>query len=195
MHPEARHFLDFVKSAFPTFFDGVRCLDAGAADINGNNRHYFSNSEYIGNDVFPAPNVTILSKTSDLRFADGHFDTIVSSECFEHDLFYSDSLKNIVHMLKPGGLFAFTCASTGRGEHGTLRTTQGCSLTTQLGDMEWANYYKNLTEDDVKEAVPIDDIFEHYQFFYNPASYDLYFWGVKKGGRNDIKAPTYEIHA
>ena len=193
MHPEARHFLDFVKNAFPKFFEGVRCLDAGAADINGNNRHYFSNSEYIGNDVFPAPNVTILSKTSDLRFTDGHFDTIVSSECFEHDLFYRESLQNIVRMLRPGGLFGFTCASTGRAEHGTLRTSPHASMTTQTGDMEWANYYKNLTEGDVREAVDIDSEFEHYQFVYNPTSYDLYFWGIKKGGNNDSNPPFYEI--
>lgn len=193
MHPEARHFLDFVKNTFSTFFENVRCLDAGAADINGNNRHYFSNSEYTGNDVFPAPNVTILSKTSDLRFADGYFDTIVSSECFEHDLFYNESLKNIVRMLKPGGLFAFTCASTGREEHGTLRTSPHASMTTHTGDTEWANYYKNLTEDDVREAIAVDVVFEHYQFFYNPTSYDLYFWGIKKGAASEISPSTYVI--
>ena len=35
-----------------------------------------------------------------------------------------------VQLLKPNGLFAFTCTSTGRGEHRTLRTGKYCSYRT-----------------------------------------------------------------
>lgn len=91
-------------------------------------------------------NVTIVSKTKDLPFENESFDTITSTECFEHDPEYKDSLLKIIEMLKPDGLFFFTCASTGRPEHGTRRTTPNHSYGTigKIEDME--DYYKNLTE-------------------------------------------------
>jgi cyclopropane fatty-acyl-phospholipid synthase-like methyltransferase len=65
-----------------------------------------------------------VSKTKDLPFGNNTFDTIISSECFEHDPEYKESFIKIYNMLKPDGLFCFTCASTGRNEHGTRRTLQ-----------------------------------------------------------------------
>jgi SAM-dependent methyltransferase len=171
----------FIKTNFPDFFAYKRVLDVGAGDINGCNKELFRACDYHGNDVVASPNTTIVSKTSDLAFEDTHFDTILSTECFEHDMHYKESLANIVRMLKPGGLFVFTCASTGRGEHGTRRTTPNCSFTTQLTDDDdnWADYYKNLTEEDVMEAIPCDEIFSNYAFYYNKRSHDLYFYGIK----------------
>jgi hypothetical protein len=83
-------------------------------------------------------------------------------------------------MLKPGGLFLFTCASTGRPEHGTLRTTKNDSYGTigRISDME--NYYKNLIIQDVDNALNISNNFDYYASYYNSASKDLYFLGIKK---------------
>jgi SAM-dependent methyltransferase len=177
MHDEAKQFTLYVKSKFPQFFENYRfVLDVGSADINGNNMHLFSNCVYISNDVVPARNVTIVSETRNLPFSDASFDTIVSTECFEHDMHYEESMNKIVKLLKPGGLFCFTCASTGRAEHGTARTTPSESMTTRYTEVpEWANYYKNLTEDDIS----VDD-FQSYCFYTNTKSHDLYFWGIKK---------------
>lgn len=179
MHDEARRFTLYAKSEFPQFFENYRfVLDVGSADINGNNMFLFSNCVYLANDVVPARNVTIVSETRKLPFSDASFDTIVSTECFEHDMHYEESFKKIVQLLKPGGLFVFTCASTGRAEHGTLRTCPSESMTTRYTEVpEWANYYKNLTEDDFPT-----DAFESYCFYTNTKSFDLYFWGIKKGG-------------
>ena len=69
----------------------------------------------------------------------------------------------------------FTCASTGRPEHGTTRTTPQNSPFT----LKW-DYYYNLTKEDFMEALDLDDMFKTYEFSYNPSSCDLYFWGVKK---------------
>jgi len=69
-----------------------------------------------------------------------------------------------------------TCATTGREEHGTERTTPKDSpLTIAKG---W-NYYKNLTVDDFCDAFNLDEIFLNYEFSENLRSKDLYFWGVK----------------
>lgn len=193
MHLEARHFLDFVKRNFPQYYENKKVLDVGGGDINGNNRFYFTNCEYDANDVCQAPNVTIVAKTSDLDFPDETFDTIISSECFEHDMYYTESLRNIVRMLKPGGLFVFTCASTGRGEHGTRRSDGDlkCSYTLQLeGNEEWKDYYKNLTADDIAEAIPVAEIFQQYAFFYQPSFHDLYFYGIKKNGSDENRVPV-----
>lgn len=195
MHEQARQFTLYVKSILPNFFNSKKVLDVGSGDINGNNRFLFDNCDYQGNDVIQAPNVTIVSKTADLPFEDNIFDTVVSTECFEHDPQYSDSFKKIVKMLKPGGLFFFTCASTGRAEHGTLRTSSRDSYGTigMLDDM--VNYYKNLTEKDLDDSINIKENFSHFASYYNSQSKDLYFWGVKKSGNNiDLKVPEYSTY-
>jgi hypothetical protein len=74
-----------------------------------------------------------------------------------------------------------SCATTGRLEHGTLRTTpQDAPLLRQIDD-EWANYYKNITEDDIRKAVHVDSLFHEYSFTVNHETHDLYFYGIKNG--------------
>jgi SAM-dependent methyltransferase len=181
MHPEAIDFTLFVKRILGDFFIQKRVLDVGSGDINGNNRHLFENCEYDGNDVIQANNVTIVSKTKDLLFQNNTFDTIISTECFEHDPEYKDSFIKIYNMLKPDGLFCFTCASTDRPEHGTKRTTPEDSYGT-IGNLEcMVDYYKNLTEIDLNEALPLNNLFSVWDTYYNQESKDLYFVGIKKG--------------
>ena len=180
MHLEARLFMDYCFKYFNAFFKG-RALDVGSGDINGNNRRYFAKArEYIGCDVFPGRNVNVVSKCHELPFDDEEFDLIISSECFEHDAFYEKSILKIIRMLKTGGLFVFSCASTGRGEHGTRRTNPACSFTTHIQDEIWADYYKNLTEKDVLKIEGFANAFPYHRFYYNPKSKDLYFVGIKK---------------
>ena len=180
MHTEAVEFLQFVKTILPSYFDKpLRVLDVGSGDINGNNRSLFHrDSEYHGNDMAPAKNVTIVSKTSELPFADETFDVIVSSECFEHDPEYAKSLQKIVCMLKSDGLFFFTCASTGRREHGTRRTTPHDSYATIAKNTDWQDYYKNLTITDIADAIQLDT-FATRAAYYRKSTCDLYFYGVK----------------
>ena len=181
MHPEARDFTLFVKQILNNFFIEKRVLDVGSGDINGNNLFLFENCEYDGNDVIQANNVTIVSKTKDLPFENNTFDTIVSTECFEHDPEYKESFVKIYNMLKPDGLFFFTCASTNRPEHGTKRMDPGCSYGT-IGNLpDMSDYYKNLTEIDLNEALPLNNLFSVWDTYYNNKSNDLYFVGIKKG--------------
>ena len=180
MHDQARRFTLFVKSILSSYFVDKTVLDVGAGDINGNNRFLFENCNYEGNDVIQANNVTIVSKTKDLPFEDNHFDTIISTECFEHDPEYKESFLKIYKMLKPNGLFCFTCASTGRQEHGTRRTTPGDSYGT-IGNLEdMSDYYKNLTETDLNEVLNLNNLFSVWDTYFNSQSRDLYFFGIKK---------------
>ena len=184
MHTEAKDFTLFVKKILYDFFIEKRVLDVGSGDINGNNYYLFKNCEYDGNDVIQAKNVTIVSKTKDLPFQNNIFDTIISTECFEHDPEYKQSLIKIYNMLKPDGLFCFTCASINRPEHGTRRTTPNESYGT-IGNLEdMSDYYKNLTEIDLNEVLSLNTMFSVWDTYYNYQSKDLYFVGIKKGNTN-----------
>lgn len=177
-HIEQKLFCKGIAEKFIGYFDNVNVLDVGSLDINGNNREFFTNSNYIGIDVGEGLNVDIVSKghefTSEIKF-----DTVISTECFEHDMFWKETLNNIVlNLLRPGGLFLFTCATTGREEHGTTRVNPGCSPLT-ITDDEWKDYYMNLTEADVRAALDMS-LFGLYEFSVNQSSKDLYFWGIKR---------------
>ena len=184
MHKEAREFTLFVRRILSEFFIGKVVLDVGSGDINGNNKFLFQNCEYNGNDVIQAPNVTIVSKTKDLPFKDNTFDTIVSTECFEHDPEYKESIIKIYKMLKPNGIFCFSCASTGRPEHGTRRSNPNDSYGT-IGNLEdMSDYYKNLTQIDLNNVLLLNTMFSVWDTYYNNDSKDLYFVGIKKGNYN-----------
>ena len=193
MHIQAWEFTQFAKAVFPDSFHQKVVLDVGAGDINGNNRVLFTECNYTGNDVIAADNVTIVSKTKDLPFADATFDTIISTECFEHDPEYEDSFRKIYTLLKPGGLFVFTCASTGRPEHGTRRTTPQDSYGTIGNLVDMQDYYKNLTHQDVNAVLAFNECFEKWDTYYESRNKDLFFIGIKKRSdkQNLLKFPVY----
>lgn len=87
-------------------------------------------------------------------------------------------------MLKQDGLFCFTCASTGRPEHGTKKTSPMDSYGT-IGNLEdMIDYYKNLTEIDLNEVLNLNELFSVWDTYYNSQTKDLYFVGIKKGMHN-----------
>lgn len=179
-HEQQRKFCKSVKERFPEFFNGKLVVDIGSLDINGSNQYLFENSGYVGVDLFAGRNVDITCKGHELALPDESVDVVISTECFEHDSHYDKTLKNIYRMIKPGGLFIFSCATTGRPEHGTRRTTPDDAPFIQLlGD--WADYYKNLEESDIRAILDIDTAFAEYEFSSQHETHDLYFWGVKKG--------------
>jgi SAM-dependent methyltransferase len=181
-HPQQQRFCTSIKDRFPIHFTSKNVLDCGSLDINGNNRYLFNNCEYLGIDVGSGKNVDIVIPIHEFNHPDESFDTIISTECFEHDMYYEKSLKNICRLLKSGGLFLFTCATIGRPEHGTIRTTpENSPLTSNIS--EWSNYYKNLEESDIRNAINIEEIFSVFEFSIKKSLKDpddLYFWGIKK---------------
>ena len=190
MHPEARHFTIFVKNILPSFFENKKVLDVGSGDINGNNRFLFTNCIYEGNDVIDAENVTIVSRTKDIPIEDNIFDTIISTECFEHDPDFNCSIKKIYKLLKPGGLFLFSCAGYGRPEHGTRKKGAQYSYGTiaEIEDMQ--DYYCNITENILNNAIDIKASFVMWDLYYNNISKDLYFLGIKRDNINNSHTIT-----
>jgi SAM-dependent methyltransferase len=179
-------YCESVKQKYPQFFKGVKVLDIGSLDINGSNRYLFENCDYLGIDVGEGRNVDLVCVGHEFEGPDNHFDTIISTEVFEHDMHYEKTITNVMRMLKPGGLFVFTCASTGRAEHGTRRSDGSWAAPLLMGKDEWADYYKNLTSEDVELINGFRITFPDGVFGYNSESCDLYFSGIK-GSKDYLK--------
>jgi SAM-dependent methyltransferase len=179
-HALQQDFFARVKRAYPQFFRDVRVLDIGSLDLNGNIKHFFDFPYYyVGVDLDKGPNVDVISP-GHLYDSGFQFDMVTSAECFEHDMYYARTLQNMIRLLRPGGMLLFTCASTGRPEHGTLSSLPQDAPFLDKMNPKWANYYKNLTEDDIRFVLDIDKTFSTYNFEYEGTSHDLYFWGIKK---------------
>lgn len=177
-HAEQRDFVESVRRLMPWYFTGVSVLEVGSLNINGTVRDFFTDCDYLGADVAPGRDVDLVAQGQDLDFPDRHFDTVISAECLEHNPHWAETFANMVRM--SSGLVVMTCATTGRGEHGTSRTSPADSpLTVGLG---W-DYYRNLTEDDIRTAVDVDAAFTQYGFDINDQSRDLYFWGLVRSAK------------
>jgi|LWDU01.1.fsa_nt_gi SAM-dependent methyltransferase len=176
-HREQREYCEDVVNRYKDLFVGKKVLDCGSLDINGSNRHMFTDCEHIGIDLGLGKNVDVVSTIHEYPGEDGEFDVIVSTECFEHDMHYKKSLKNIVRMLKSGGIFVFTCATDGRAEHGTLRVKP---QDAPFLEEDWRNYYKNLNEGHIRTVIDIEDTFSQFKFSVHTGHKDLQFWGIKK---------------
>jgi SAM-dependent methyltransferase len=176
-HKEQVVYCSKIKERYAEYFNNVKVLDCGSLDINGNNRYLFTDSEYTGLDVGKGNNVDVVCPTHEYKGQDEEFDFIISTECFEHDMFYKKSIKNIIRMLKSGGMFMFTCATTGRSEHGTADTSPN---DAPLLNGEWQDYYKNLTEEDVRIILDCEELFSEFEFEVDDIHKDLNFYGIRK---------------
>lgn len=195
-HKEQIDYLNKIKVKFPEAFTNIKVLDIGSFDVNGNEKPWFDNCDFIGLDIGPGKGVDVVCPANEYDAPDESFDTIISCECWEHNPFYKESIQNAIRMLKPGGYFIFTCATTGRPVHGTKTqdkidrekhvTSQGNSADNWITmpnvfREDWdSEYYKNVTEEDIRSCVNIDNIFSSYEFEVETKHCDLYFWGIKK---------------
>lgn len=173
-HREQAEYIASVKQRFPQFFNSGRVLEIGSLNINGTVRQFFNAEEYIGVDVGEGPGVDVV--ISGHEYDDKRkFDCVISCECLEHNPFWKETFLNMTRLCRRGGLVVFTCATTGRPEHGTERTTpQDSPLTIAKG---WS-YYENLTEEHFS-FIDLKELFLDHRFSVNTASCDLYFEGIK----------------
>ena len=56
-HDAMKNFINGIKLRFPFYFKNVRVLDFGSLDVNGNNREFFENVDYVGVDIDEGKNV------------------------------------------------------------------------------------------------------------------------------------------
>lgn len=196
MHKEQREYLDLIKKKFPKAFKDIKVLDIGSFNVNGNEEPWFDNCDFTGLDLLPGPGVDIVCPANEYNAPDETYDTVISCECWEHNPFYKESIMNCIRMLKPNGYFIWTCATKGRPVHGTKsqdeidkknnRTAQGNSVEgwktmPNVQKKDWDNeYYKNISEKDIRDFCDVDSIFEKYEFVIEPNHCDLYFWGIKR---------------
>lgn len=187
-HKAQKDFCKRIKRMLPDSFRKVRVLDIGSFDVNGNESYLFENSDFVGLDLGPGPGVDVVCPAQEYDAPDCSFDTIISCECWEHNPYYAESIKNAVRMLKSEGLFIFTCATTGRPVHG-IASLEEVSKNTHamwktmpnVSRENWDNeYYKNLTEEDIRNVIDVDKLFYSYGFSVNKEHCDLYFWGLKR---------------
>lgn len=168
-HPAQIEFVAALQNKFPDFFIRKNVLEIGSLNINGSIRQFFQQCNYVGVDLGAGRDVDVIAKGEDLSYADGSFDVVASCECFEHNPEWAKTFGNMVRM--SCGLVFFSCATTGRAEHGTRRSNPHDAPF--CGD-----YYRNLTEDDVRQEVDLS-AFKVYEFISNDKAQDLYFWGLK----------------
>ena len=177
-HKELRDFCLSVRERHPEFFKNKNVLDIGSLDINGSNRDLFEDCNYIGLDIGEGKNVDLICSGHLFEGPDNYFDTIISTGVFVYDVNYEQTIKNVMRMLKPGGLFLFTSVSYGRPE-------------------QLMNHYKNLEETDIRRVSGFDEMFPDCYFelknmgIETPS--DLYFYGVKGGKKylTDNIKPLY----
>ena len=174
-HRQQQAYVALIKEAFPAFFSGSRVLEVGSLDINGSVRPHFSGGQYIGLDATPGPGVDIVCQGQDFDAPDGSYDVVISCECLEHNPLWRETFENMLRLCRPGGLVIMTCASTGRLEHCTRRTTPKDAPLFQL------DYYRNLTARDFRRSVALRRHLTVWKFFTDLSSCDLYFAGFKTG--------------
>lgn len=175
-YPQSMEFVFFVKRLYRFKFTGIRVLDIGSSNNNENTRFLFDNCFYDSVDTVFTNNVTIVSKTKDLPFVDNLFDTIISIRSFENDPDYKESLLKIYKMLKPNGMFLFSCASTGSIDPNIINT-QDSSETVENTE----KYYKDLTVKDINDVLNLNENFVTWDTYYNSETCELYFFGIKTG--------------
>jgi len=169
-HTEQQQYIQHVKELFPDYFTGKDVLEIGSLNINGTVRDYFTDGNHVGVDLDEGPCVDLVARGEELNFPDRSFDVVISCECFEHNPDWEPTFTNMVRMCN--GLVVFTCATTGRPEHGTSNAHPDCSPFTD-------DYYRNLTAEDF-EHLPLSNWFSSYEFDVNQQSCDLYFWGIRR---------------
>jgi SAM-dependent methyltransferase len=177
-HPQQLQLVKSVSCLLASNYEKFKIIEIGSYDVNGSVRQFFNSPNYSGVDLIEGPGVDIVCEGDKVDHPDGLYDIALSCECFEHNPQWAETFQNMHRMTKDGGIVLVTCATTGRAEHGTTRTSPRESPGTQ--SLQW-DYYQNLEERNFLLHFEMEKLFSHYFFLTNKNSNDLYFFGIKKG--------------
>ena len=177
-HFQQLRFVEIASSLLTRSWQGLAVLEIGSHNVNGSVRPFFAGSDYVGVDLSEGKDVDVVASGHEVAFPDGTFDLTICCECFEHNPQWLQTFTNMYRMTKAGGVVLVTCASRGRREHGTARSSPEESPGTAA--VGW-NYYRNLNRPDFERRLDLGEMFGVHAFFGNRVSKDLYFVGKKKG--------------
>jgi SAM-dependent methyltransferase len=180
-HKSQINFFEIAISHFHEKFSG-KIIDIGSLDINGGPHKLFRAHTYVGVDLAAGLNVTHLARGEEVDFPKKSFDVAMSSECFEHNPNYAETIVNMSRMTKDDGVLIFSAAGIGRREHGTPRSDQQFSAPLLTNDRY---YYRNLSSRRISLVVN-DDEFPKYFIFRNWLIRDIYFIGIKNPSRDSL---------
>ena len=177
-HHQQDEFIRIVKAHLPQFFTDSRVIEIGSLDINGSVRAHFDTTRYLGCDLRRGAGVDLDAPGQLIGQPTGSFDVALSLECFEHNPYWLETFVNMLRLTREGGMVLFTCATTGRREHGTPRSAPESSpFTVERG---WT-YYRNLTKSDFTSRLDLSLWLSDWRFYVGHESYDLYFVGLRSG--------------
>ena len=187
-HIQQFQFFEVLSKLYPQHFLNGRVAEIGSLDINGSIKQFFKSSEYTGYDLQLGKGVDRAEQGQLISSPTGYYDAAVSAECFEHNPYWVETFSNMLRITKPGGAVMFSCASTGRQEHGTSRTGAADSpFTSSVG---W-NYYKNLDANDFIETFNMAGWFDGFHFIFCPQTYDLYFYGIRCNEKSNFNSQDF----
>ena len=175
MHKTQIEWCQWLVKTYPSHFRKKRVLDVGSLNVNGTNRVLFKKCDYVGVDVIEGKGVDVVTIAHEYE-PEHPFDVVLSTNALEHDIYYKKTLKKMVDVLKPGGMM-FISAPYKWHVHGTKDVRPHSSGTSKMHE-EWANYYKNLTIEDITETLDLPELFREY--YIGIAERDLRFWGFKR---------------
>lgn len=96
---------------------GMRVLEFGAHDVNGNPRQLFTGcAEYFGVDPWPGSGVDWMGLAQDFD-GEERFDVVITAEAMEHDADARGEIMSAWRALKPGGTLIITAAAEPRLPH------------------------------------------------------------------------------
>ena len=193
-HKEQKQFIEKLKSKYLNYFHRKFVLEVGSLYLNGTIRDLFTECTYVGLDLQKGPLVDLVCSGHKYNAPDESYDVACSTECFEHDVHWLETFKNMIRLCNPNGLVFFTCATEGRSEHGTSVNQPYSSPFTN-------DYYQNLKEEDFTSKINFDDYFSEYHFEVDNTAHDLYFYGLKLNtnkhfdikGRPEMNITLYAI--
>lgn len=179
-HKAQQTFCFSIQKKYPHLFSGKEILDVGSMDINGNNRIFFPDpASYIGLDIGPGNNVDVICPIHQYD-PQKQFDVVISTECFEHDVNWKESIRRIYDLTKDNGMILLTIAGKHRPEHGTTRTSPSDSPYT-------TEYYRNITAADLLSLFELEDEFVIWELSYDRLSCDIRFFGLKKQKEAEVE--------
>jgi SAM-dependent methyltransferase len=191
-HFQQLRFVEIASRHAARDWTGLSVLEIGSHNVNGSIRPFFAGSAYVGVDLSEGKDVDVVASGHEVAFPDGSFDLTICCECFEHNPRWLETFANMYRMTKAGGLVVVTCASRGRREHGTARSSPEESPGTAA--VGW-NYYRNLNRPDFERRLDLGEMFQAHAFFDDKVSKDLYFVGKKGNGSSPLTLDVGSLRA